>query len=63
MSVGAYAAVMGSNYNDRPRPPEILVEDDRYAVVRERESHADMMRMERHTAPYRALGEPAGESS
>lgn len=63
MSVGAYAAVMGSNYNDRPRPPEILVEGNRYAVVRERESHADMMRMERPTAPYRALGEPAGESS
>jgi diaminopimelate decarboxylase len=41
MSVGAYAATMASNYNDRPRAPEVLVDGDRYAVVRERESHAD----------------------
>ncbi len=57
MSVGAYTAVMGSNYNDRPRPPEVLVDGDRYAVVREREKHADILGNERPDAPYRAIGE------
>ena len=63
MSVGAYAAVMGSNYNDRPRPPEILVDGDTFAVVRERESHADMMRMERPDAAYRSLDGATGDAS
>ena len=63
MSVGAYAAVMGSNYNDRPRPPEVLVDGDRFAVVRERETHADMMRKERPDATYRSLGTSEGAST
>ena len=35
-TAGAYAATMGSTYNSRPLPPEVLVEGDRWAVVRER---------------------------
>lgn len=37
MSAGAYGSVMGSNYNSRPFPPEILVDKSQYAVVRQRQ--------------------------
>jgi diaminopimelate decarboxylase len=43
---GAYGFVMTSTYNARPRPPEVLVDGDRFAVVRERESSEDLMRGE-----------------
>ena len=36
-SVGAYGFVMASNYNARPRPAEVMVDDDMFYVVRERE--------------------------
>ncbi len=48
MSAGAYGQTMSSNYNARPRAPEVLVEGDRYFVVRERESYEDLVRGE-HT--------------
>jgi len=35
-TAGAYAATMGSTYNSRPLPPEVLVDGSRWAVVRER---------------------------
>jgi diaminopimelate decarboxylase len=38
LSAGAYGSVMGSNYNTRPRPAEILVTGKRHAVVREAEA-------------------------
>lgn len=47
MSCGAYAASMGSQYNSRPRPPEILVQEGRYFVIRERESYEDLVHLER----------------
>ena len=37
---------MGSSYNSRPRPPEVLVDGERWAVIRERESLEDLMRGE-----------------
>ncbi|MBS3916556.1 MAG: diaminopimelate decarboxylase [Sulfuritalea sp.] len=37
MSAGAYGMVMSSNYNSRPRAAEVLVDGDRFFVVRERE--------------------------
>jgi diaminopimelate decarboxylase len=37
---------MASNYNSRPRPAEVLVDGDRFAVITERESDADLMRRE-----------------
>jgi diaminopimelate decarboxylase len=45
-SVGAYAATMSSNYNARPRAPEVLVDGDRYCIVRRRETMADMLALE-----------------
>jgi diaminopimelate decarboxylase len=44
---GAYGFAMASTYNARPRPAEVLVDGDRWAVVRERESAEDLMRGER----------------
>jgi len=44
--VGAYGFVMASNYNARPRPAEILVDDEGWKVVRERETLEDMWRGE-----------------
>jgi diaminopimelate decarboxylase len=38
LSAGAYGSVMGSNYNTRPRPPEILVHGSRHAPVRQAEN-------------------------
>ena len=38
MSAGAYGMVMASNYNTRSRPAEVLVDGDRYHLVRQRES-------------------------
>jgi diaminopimelate decarboxylase len=51
MSAGAYGFSMASNYNSRPRPAEVLVNGDRFAVVRERESLEDLSRGER-VAPW-----------
>src|ERR1043166_2555080 len=36
MTAGAYGAVQAGTYNTRPLVPEVLVKDDRYAVVRPR---------------------------
>ena len=41
-SVGAYAFVMSSNYNSRPRAAEVMVDGDRYHVVRQREQVRDL---------------------
>jgi diaminopimelate decarboxylase len=46
MCAGAYGFSMASNYNSRPRPAEVLVRGERWAVVREREGHADLVKGE-----------------
>jgi len=46
MSAGAYGFSMSSNYNSRPRIPEIMVRDDRWYVIRKRESCEDLIRGE-----------------
>jgi diaminopimelate decarboxylase len=38
---------MASNYNARGRAAEVLVNDDRADLIRERETAADLMRSER----------------
>jgi diaminopimelate decarboxylase len=37
-ATGAYGSAMASNYNTRPRAPEVLVAGDRYTVIRARET-------------------------
>ena len=46
MSAGAYGFVMASNYNARPRPPEVLVDGKDFYVIRERETFDDLLRGE-----------------
>lgn len=46
MSAGAYGFVMASNYNSRPRVPEVLVRGKEIHVIRKRESLADLVRGE-----------------
>jgi diaminopimelate decarboxylase len=43
MSAGAYGFAMSSNYNTRPRAVEVLVDGDRYAIVRRRETYEDLV--------------------
>jgi diaminopimelate decarboxylase len=43
---GAYGFTMSSNYNSRPRAAEVLVEGDRWRVIRSRETVEDLMRGE-----------------
>ncbi len=45
-TAGAYGYSMASNYNSRPRPAEVLVDGDRFAVITQRESDADLTRRE-----------------
>jgi len=47
MSAGAYGHTMSSNYNARPRAPEVMVRGNEFHVVRERETYADLIRGER----------------
>ncbi|MCS6318932.1 MAG: diaminopimelate decarboxylase [Nitrospira sp.] len=46
MSAGAYGFVMSSNYNSRPRVPEVLVHEGQIHVIRARESYEDLVRGE-----------------
>ena len=46
-SAGAYAAVMASEYNTRPLAPEVLVEGDKFAVVRPRPSIDEIIAKDR----------------
>ena len=43
MSAGAYGFVMSSNYNTRPRAAEVLVDGNRYTIVRRRETYEDLV--------------------
>jgi diaminopimelate decarboxylase len=47
MSCGAYAMVMSSNYNSRPRAAEILVNSKETRLVRRRETLAELFALER----------------
>lgn len=41
-TAGAYGAAMASNYNGRPLIAEVLADNDRYAVIRRRQTVAEM---------------------
>ena len=45
-TAGAYGFVQSSNYNSRPRVPEVLVDGAEWRVIRDRESYADLVRGE-----------------
>lgn len=47
LDTGAYGAVLGSNYNTRGKPAEVLVDGAKARVIRDRESVRDQMRLER----------------
>ena len=47
LSAGAYGYTMSSSYNSRPRVAEVMVKDDTWQVVRDRETWDDLVRGER----------------
>jgi diaminopimelate decarboxylase len=47
LGAGAYGFVMASNYNSRPRPPEVMVDGGKWWIARPRESIDDLFRSER----------------
>ena len=46
-TAGAYGFAMSSNYNNRPRVPEVLVDGSSYKVIRRRETLEDLVALER----------------
>jgi len=46
MSAGAYGFVMASNYNSRPRVPEVLVNNGEIHVIKTRETYEDLVKGE-----------------
>jgi diaminopimelate decarboxylase len=48
LTTGAYGMVMASNYNQRPRPPEVMVAEDgqSWHIARRRETWDDLVRLE-----------------
>jgi diaminopimelate decarboxylase len=46
MTAGAYGFVQSSNYNSRPRVAEVLVDGEKFHIVRTRETYADLVRGE-----------------
>jgi diaminopimelate decarboxylase len=52
-TAGAYGYTMSSNYNSRPRPAEVMVDGDRFAVITERERLEDLVRLERAHLQWR----------
>ncbi len=46
LGAGSYGFVMASNYNSRPRPPEVLIDRGRYGIVRRRETVGDLLAAE-----------------
>lgn len=47
MTAGAYGAVQASTYNTRPLIAEVLVKDDRWALIRPRQTYEDMIGLDR----------------
>jgi diaminopimelate decarboxylase len=46
MTAGAYGAVMSSTYNTRLLVPEVMVDGDRFAVIRARPSYDDILKLD-----------------
>lgn len=43
MTAGAYGMIMSSNYNQRRRPPEVIVDGDKHFVTRSRETYDHLL--------------------
>ncbi len=52
---GAYGSAMASNYNRRPLPAEVLVDNGTWEIVRRRQTVDDMLRLESAAAPAATL--------
>ncbi len=50
---GAYGYAMASTYNSRPRPAEVMVDGDRFAIVTRRETVEDLAGLEIATPQWR----------
>lgn len=46
LDTGAYGSVMASNYNRRPMPAEVLVENGKYSLIRRRQTVDDLVALE-----------------
>jgi diaminopimelate decarboxylase len=46
-TAGAYGFTMASNYNARPLAPEVLVDGNKFSVIRKRESYEDLIALEK----------------
>jgi len=46
LDAGAYASAMGSTYNRRPLPPEVLVDGDEWRIIRRRQTIDDLIALE-----------------
>lgn len=46
-TAGAYGFSMSSNYNARCRAPEVLVDSDKFSIIRKRESYEDLIELEK----------------
>lgn len=45
-TAGAYGAVMSSTYNSRPLTPEVLVDGDRFAIIRKRQTYDELLSLD-----------------
>ena len=55
LDTGAYGAVMASNYNRRLLPPEVLVDEGQWRVIRRRQTLDDVLALERECQVKRTL--------
>ncbi len=51
LDAGAYGAVMSSTYNARPLAAQVLVDNERWSVIRDRQFHTNLWEHERVPAP------------
>ena len=63
LGAGAYGFVMGSHYNARPRPAEVLVDGGKWGVARKRESYEDLVAGEAVAPIARSPGHEIARSS
>lgn len=54
-TAGAYGFCMASNYNARPRPVELLVDGERWALITARERYEDLVRLETTVPSWRTI--------